>query len=145
MNDIRRTMLWVVFGMSLVMLWDQWQIYNGRQTTFFPSPTPVVAAPGAATSASGVPSAVPQASTAAAGADMAKASTDAVPQGGTVPVAHELVEVKTDVLKLTLDTAGGSVVRAEFLKHVDMADSSRNFVLLDDSKERVYLAQSGLI
>ncbi|OQW86537.1 MAG: membrane protein insertase YidC [Rhodoferax ferrireducens] len=145
MNDIRRTMLWVVFGMSLVMLWDQWQVYNGRQTTFFPSPTPVVASPGAATSASGVPSAVPQATNVASGADIAKASTAAVPQDGSAPVAHELVEVKTDVLKLTFDTEGGSVVRAEFLKHVDMADSSRNFVLLDDSPARVYLAQSGLI
>jgi YidC/Oxa1 family membrane protein insertase len=31
------------------------------------------------------------------------------------------------------------------LKHLDMADRTRNFVLLDDSKDRVYLAQSGLI
>ena len=31
MNDIRRTILWVIFGFSLVMLWDQWQVYNGRR------------------------------------------------------------------------------------------------------------------
>ena len=30
MNDIRRTILWVVFGFSMVLLWDQWQIYNGH-------------------------------------------------------------------------------------------------------------------
>ena len=29
MNDIRRTILWVIFGFSLVMLWDQWQVHNG--------------------------------------------------------------------------------------------------------------------
>ena len=28
MTDIRRTILWVIFGFSLVMLWDQWQVYN---------------------------------------------------------------------------------------------------------------------
>ena len=25
MNDIRRTILWVIFGFSMVLLWDQWQ------------------------------------------------------------------------------------------------------------------------
>ena len=52
---------------------------------------------------------------------------------------------QTDVLKVTFDTEGGSLVRAEFLAHIDMADKTRRFVLLDDSKDRVYLAQSGLI
>jgi YidC/Oxa1 family membrane protein insertase len=37
MTDIRRTILWVIFGFSLVMLWDQWQVYNGKPATFFPS------------------------------------------------------------------------------------------------------------
>ena len=145
MNDIRRTILWVVFGMSLVMLWDQWQIHNGRNTTFFPSPTPVVVASGVPTSPNDVPSSVPQAITAASGADIANATDSFVPQSGTDPITHERVVVKTDVLKVTFDTEGGSVVRTELLDHVDMADSSRNFVLLDDSKDRVYLAQSGLI
>jgi len=38
MNDIRRTILWVVFGFSMVLLWDQWQVYNGHKATFFPGP-----------------------------------------------------------------------------------------------------------
>jgi YidC/Oxa1 family membrane protein insertase len=53
--------------------------------------------------------------------------------------------VTTDVLKLTLDPEGGSLLQTEFLQHVDMADKKRNFVLLNDSKDRVYMAQSGLI
>ena len=28
--DIQRTILWVVFGMSLVFLWDRWQAQQGR-------------------------------------------------------------------------------------------------------------------
>ena len=40
MNDFRRTFLWVIFGISLILLWDQWQIHNGRQPTFFPGSTP---------------------------------------------------------------------------------------------------------
>jgi hypothetical protein len=30
MNDIRRTILWVIFGFSMVLLWDKWQIHNGK-------------------------------------------------------------------------------------------------------------------
>ena len=37
MNDIRRSILWVVFGFSMVLIWDKWQIHNGNQPTFFPS------------------------------------------------------------------------------------------------------------
>ena len=58
---------------------------------------------------------------------------------------RERVVVTTDVLKLTFDTEGGSLLQTEFLQHIDMADKKRNFVLLDDSKDRVYMAQTGLI
>jgi YidC/Oxa1 family membrane protein insertase len=142
MNDIRRTILWVIFGFSMVMLWDQWQLYNGNKATFFPSPVQQVApsktvAPGNNTA--GVPSAAGSAP-----------SVMAVPAGAlAVPVVpsapKERVEVSTDVLKLTFETEGGSLVRTEFLKHTDMADKTRNFVLLDDSKDRVYMAQTGVI
>ena len=37
MNDIRRTVLWVIFGFSMVLLWDQWQVHNGNKATFFPA------------------------------------------------------------------------------------------------------------
>jgi hypothetical protein len=43
MNDIRRTFLWVIFGFSMVLLWDQWQIYNGHKATFFPKPVAATA------------------------------------------------------------------------------------------------------
>jgi hypothetical protein len=41
MNDIRRTILWVIFGFAMVMLWDKWQIHNGSKPTFFPPARPV--------------------------------------------------------------------------------------------------------
>ena len=34
MTDIRRTMLWVVFSMSLVFLWDAWQKHTGHPSMF---------------------------------------------------------------------------------------------------------------
>ncbi|MDE2615394.1 MAG: membrane protein insertase YidC [Burkholderiales bacterium] len=141
MNDIRRTILWVIFGFSLVLLWDQWQIHNGRPATFFPSPA-VKTAPAPQTPASAPAATVPTTTPvlpAGNGSDrIAKTETQA-------PVARERVEVSTDVLKLGFDTEGGSLVHSEFLKHHDQKHPETNVVLFDESKDRVYLAQSGLI
>ena len=30
--DFQRTVLWVIFAMSLLFLWDSWQRYQGRPT-----------------------------------------------------------------------------------------------------------------
>jgi YidC/Oxa1 family membrane protein insertase len=138
MNDIRRTILWVIFGFSMVLLWDQFQVYSGKKATFFPAPvqqTATAAAPPASATA-GVPAAV---------ATPGAVAQAAVPAAAAPAAPKERFEVTTDVLKLTFETEGGSLVRAEFLKYSDTTDKTRNFVLLDDSKDRVYLAQTGVI
>ena len=138
MNDIRRTILWVIFGFSMVLLWDQWQIHNGKTATFFPSAPPAAATAPAASQ----PADVPDALTAAAqGASPSDVPGDAL----AAPVVREKINVTTDVLNLTFDSQGGALVHAELLKYADDADRSKNFVLFDDSAERVYQAQTGLI
>ena len=163
MNDIRRTILWTIFGFSMVMLWDNYQVSIGQKPTFGLSAKPAVVAT--------APAATTTASTAAANASIPSASgslnnatnniatqavnTPATAQNGTVaaPVAaKERFEVQTDVIKLTFDTEGGSLVHSEFVKHVDLEDkaavkagTAKGVVLLDDSKERVYVAQTGLV
>ena len=135
MNDIRRTILWVVFGFSLVMLWDQWQLHNGNKPTFFPSATPPVGATvNSVTDAS--PAAVVTQAPAALPADGAP---------GTQQTQSETVEVQTNVLKLSFDSLGASVTRVELLKHQDVHRPGSNVTLMDNSKERVYLAQTGLV
>ena len=145
MNDIRRTILWVVFGFSMVLLWDQWQIYNGHKATFFPGPVKTAVATNPLTPASGVPTSVPATNSVAGSEQLAGATAALAVNTSAVAVPRERVVVTTDVLKLTFDTEGGSLVQTEFLKHVDMADKSKKFVLLDETKERTYVAQSGLI
>jgi YidC/Oxa1 family membrane protein insertase len=139
MNDIRRTILWVIFGFSMVLLWDQWQVHNGHKATFFPSPTRpgVVAPPAPAASTTGTPV---TSSPAGTGSSQIAAGEAAQPS----PM-RERVEVSTDVMKLIFDTEGGSLVETEFLKHRDLTEKSKNFVLLEQNKDRVYLAQTGLI
>ena len=36
MTDIRRTLLWVVFSMSLFLIWDAWKKHNGQPSFFSP-------------------------------------------------------------------------------------------------------------
>jgi YidC/Oxa1 family membrane protein insertase len=139
MNDIRRTILWVIFGFSMVLLWDQWQIYNGQKATFFPAPTVAnkQVANGAASGASnaGVPTPAAVATANATNAMPAEQHTN----------NKERIEVTTDVLRVQFDTEGGSVSRVEFLTHADLNHPDQNMVLLDDSKDRYYQAQSGLL
>ncbi len=161
MNDIRRTILWVIFGFSMVLLWDQWQIFNGHKPTFFPPATPAASAPapvaGAAGSAS-VPSALPSAGSSAVPASGAAAGVNAVPGTSVASAANgttnatdapalrrEQIVISNDVLTLTFDTEGGTLVRSVFTKYADMHDKTSGFMLLDQSANRVYVAQSGLI
>ena len=135
MNDIRRTILWVVFGFSLVMLWDQWQLHNGKKPTFFPTATPPVVAT-ASSETNDAPNPV------------------ATPTGAVLPVdgapdthqtKNEIIEVQTNFLKLRFDTQGASLIYAELLKHKDVLRPGSNITLMDSSKERVYFAQTGLV
>ena len=140
MNDIRRTILWVIFGFSMVLLWDQWQIYNGHKATFFqgqPAKTEAVAPVAAKTAASDA--SVP------GSAAVAPAPLPGAAEAAATPAASERFTVSSDVLTLRFDTLGGSLVGSEFLKYNDTADHSKRVVLLDDSKDRIYLAQSGVV
>ncbi|NQW94503.1 MAG: membrane protein insertase YidC, partial [Polaromonas sp.] len=143
MNDIRRTILWVIFGFSMVLLWDQWQVFNGQKATFFPSSTQTaksaaVVVPASAGSAD-VPSPV---------ASVVPGSPAAVPAGApsvAPSAARERVVVNTDVLSLTFDSEGGTLVHSAFIKYQDTTNKDQGFVLLDESTNRVYVAQTGLI
>ena len=155
MNDIRRTILWVVFGFSMILLWDQWQISNGRPATFIPpapkaastaNVTPAVAAPTAAAASqanTGVPSSAVPSSTAPLAA--AAGNLPPAPNSAATTPAKELIEVTTDVLKLGFDAEGGTLVRAELLKQRDLVNKEINMVLFQQSKDRLYGAQTGLI
>ena len=140
MNDIRRTVLWVIFGFSMVLLWDQWQISHGQKATFFQGQPVKVAASNVAPAQPASDTSVPAGTVPVAAAAPAAVPTDTAPAK-----AGERFTVSTDVLKLRFDTQGGTLVGSEFVRYGDNADTTKNFVLLDDSKDRVYLAQSGVV
>ncbi len=137
MTDIRRTVLWVVFSMSLLLLWDAWQKHQGKPSLFSPSPAATAPAPAAGASgdsASGVPSA-----TAVAGA--AGSTPAAAPATAAAPVGQQFV-ITTDLVKATFSSVGGNLVQLELLKHLS-DDQKEPMRVLDPA--RAYAAQSGLV
>jgi YidC/Oxa1 family membrane protein insertase len=146
MTDMRRTLLWVVFTMSLVLLWDAWNRHTG-QPTMFGSPTRSAATPasGPAGTAPAAPSAAAVPAPATMGAvPAATAPAGAVPTAATPP-GSELVTVTTDRVKASFDSLGGSQVRLELLAHRDNKDATRNVLLFEQSPKRLYVAQTGLV
>jgi YidC/Oxa1 family membrane protein insertase len=150
MTDMRRTLLWVVFTMSLVLLWDAWNKHTGQPSIFGGPKTTTSAAapagsapptPGALPAAAAVPGAVP----AAAGVPTSIANQAAVPTAPPAPPKGEQVQLTTDRVKATFDSQGGSLVRLELLDYRDAVEPGRNVVLLEQTAKRLYLAQTGLV
>jgi YidC/Oxa1 family membrane protein insertase len=148
MNDIRRSILWVIFGFSMILLWDRWQIHNGNPATFFPSFSQEAKTTTSQATGNTLPTASGQAATAVtSGAVATTTNTSASAAAASTPVAavkSEVIEFKTDLLKLRFDTAGGSIVYAEFLNHKETGSTKNNVLLFDKSSNRNYVAQSGL-
>ncbi len=142
MNDMRRTLLWVVFSMSLFLIWDAWNKHTGHPSLFSPPPATKPAAIGAAPvpAASGIP--VP---TGAASPAPTTASTAPAAPSSAATAASEKIVITTDLVKATFDSKGADLVRVEFLRHHDQVDHTKNMVLLDQSPERLYVAQTGLV
>ena len=120
----------------MVMLWDKWQVYNGHKALFFPSTDKVEIQTGTV-----VDSTVPQVATLVTGEQALSNVENNVPK----VISREKLEITTNVLKLSFDSIGGSLVKAELLAHKDINHPGSNVVLLDDSPTRIYEAQSGLI
>ncbi|MGN6704228.1 MAG: membrane protein insertase YidC, partial [Burkholderiaceae bacterium] len=144
--DMKRTVLWVVFSFSLLMLWDNWMRFNGKPSMLFPTTTTQQAktAPAAAPAPTGD---VPQATHTA---DAANAGKPLPPPGAIAGSAQaakthgELITITTDVMKAEIDTQGGELRRLELLQK-GAANPNENVVLFDASPTRTYLAETGLI
>jgi inner membrane protein oxaA len=145
-SDFQRTILWVILAASVFMLWDNWQVYNGKPS-FFGTPT---AQTETADGKQGTQTpAVP----------VAGAGSEAVAKG--MVQTTKAVQLQNDLLKLNIDEQGAVVTRAELLKEYKEADwtevglagmilgktapKRENIVLFDVTPKHVYVAQSGLI
>jgi YidC/Oxa1 family membrane protein insertase len=139
--DIKRTVLLVVFSLSLLMLWENWNVYNGGPSMFAPEQK-VVSTPSPTSPATTSEQSVPQAS-ASTGANTT--TSNQVPAGAIANPQAERITLSTDLLKVEINTAGGELTRVELLKHKDIANPGKNVVLMETGAGRTYIGQSGLI
>lgn len=125
----------MVFGFSLLMLWDAWQ----RQGA--PKPVAPVAGTIPAGQSAPVPSVAPVPS-----AGPAVPGTVAVPTGATPAATRAATaKVRTDLFVAEISAQGGDIVRLELTRHPDSEDKSKPFVLFDNGGKHLYQAQSGLL
>lgn len=133
--DIKRTVLWVIFFMSAVMLYDNWQRAHGGQSMFFPNVTKTQGA--SSTDASS------GASAASETAALPAASTTA--PANTAPIAQaQLVRFSTDVYDGEIDTRGGTLTKLTLKKEGDGKQPDLFVTLFDHTKDHTYLARTGV-
>jgi YidC/Oxa1 family membrane protein insertase len=136
MDINKRTILWIVFLVSLGFLWNEWMVSKGNPSMFAPPVQEQAAkAPAAAGAKSGVP---------AASAPAVVAGAAALP-GAAAPAGGERITITTDLYKADIDTVGGQLKRLELLQFKNIADHTKNQVLFDANQNKTYLAQTGLI
>ncbi|MEZ0604937.1 membrane protein insertase YidC [Paraburkholderia sp. IW21] len=133
--DIKRTVLWVIFFMSAVMLFDNWQRDHGRPSMFFPSATPTKtvgsAAPGTTT-----PETQP--------ADL-PATNAAAPGNAPAAAQGQLIQFSTDVYNGEIDTRGGTLSKLSLVKQGDGKQPDLVITLFDRTANHTYLARTGLL
>ncbi len=136
-----RSFLWIALAALGFLLWNAWQTDYSRIQSIETARKPIDVerpSPSATTSAE-----LPNASAAPvvpSGSD--NATNEAMPD--TVPSA--LINVRTDVLDLQIDTRGGTISSAKLLQYpVTAGTTTPSVQLLDGSDEHFFVAQSGLI
>ena len=142
-KDMQRALLWAILFTSCFLLWDNYQVYKGEKSFFH---TEAVEQQVAADAASGVPT----------GKDV-DASVPAA-----VAAVKDPVVVETDRMKVTFDREGAAIIGTEMTLIPRQADWTEvglaglildrkpaenlgNVDLLELTKNRTYVAQSGLV
>lgn len=151
--DTRRAILWVIFSVSLLMLWDAYMRHTG-QGSMFGSPVsteaPATPAPagGAISSSGNNPSqaAVPVATPAASTPSNAQTGLPvSAVTGATGAASAERFVLKNSDIEIEVDSLGAKVVKATLLGQLSDAYDAGRVVLFEQTAQRRYEAQTGLI
>ncbi|MDO5102575.1 MAG: membrane protein insertase YidC [Lautropia sp.] len=149
MQQTQKTILWVIFIMSLLFLWDNWQKHNGQPSMFGGQSAQTAqqtqqAANGASNGSAGAEDAtLPGGPTTEAGSSGTVANVPAVPAAKK----GEIIRLTNDVINLDIDTVGGQISRSELLQHVHDTTNpdSGNLVIQSAEKDKFFLGQTGLV
>ncbi|MBB3048680.1 YidC/Oxa1 family membrane protein insertase [Litorivivens lipolytica] len=133
--DIQRTLLIAAIAVLSFMLVVEWAAFRQQEPAAVSAQAeqttaPINATNGNATSLEDIP-------------EVSPATEEAELSSGH---SSDTVSVSTDVLQLTIDLAGGDIVYAALPEHYAEIDTpDEPFVILEQNRQREYIAQSGLI
>ena len=134
--DFKKTILWAVFSMSGLMLYNNWQVHEGKPSLFSGSPANTQTTPDKTASS---PSKV-DVPTQISGAPVV-ASTPAV-NGGAIESAEKFT-LQNDVLVLEISASGANVIDAKLSK--SLTAENKPVELFQYTPTHKYFARSGLI
>jgi YidC/Oxa1 family membrane protein insertase len=150
-----RSFLLLALAFVAYLLWNQWQQDYHTPPKAAPAAAATASIPGSGASTSDA--SVPSVASAPTGANPAPASTatnagsglpsaPAAAKPAAKPMQHgRLITVTTDVLRLTIDTRGGSIVRSALLGYPAKLKSKQSVQLFSDSDSHFFVAQNGLL
>ncbi len=125
--DTKRLVLFVIFSMSILMLWEAWQREQAPKTI-----EPQVAA--AQVQDTSIP------------AQPTETAVDTMVEPSAQLANQQRIKVKTDVYEAEIDTTGGDLRKLTLLKHRAVDSDAENFLLMDDAANPMtYVAQTGLL
>ncbi|MBQ8829184.1 MAG: membrane protein insertase YidC [Burkholderiaceae bacterium] len=142
-SEIQRALLWILFGLSAFMLYDRWEVYNGRPSLLGSETQQVVTKEVNDTPVAKMTEQI-------SSEELIKAVSKA-----------DLVTIETDLVKLEIDPNGATIVRSQLLNEKQQipwtdtglvgmvlgneAKPAEDVVLFNQVKDDTYLAQTGLI
>ncbi len=133
--DFKKTILWAVFSMSGLMLYNNWQVHEGKPSLFGGAPisAPAPADKGATGNKVDVPTQISGTPTIAAAPAV---------NSGAIESAEKFV-LKNDVLVLEISANGANVIDAKLLKA--LTAENKPVELFQYTPNHKYFARSGLI
>lgn len=143
--ETRRLVLLMIFSLSLIMLWDNYQASIGKPTLFgLSTGASTVEQDAAAKQSTGAINDLPNAATQTTSDVPADPNAIAAPAAEIAPTA-QTITVKTDVLELQFSTQGAQLITSKLLDHPAVENPELPVQLFEQSPNRTYVAQAGLV
>lgn len=133
--DFKKTILWAVFSMSGLMLYNNWQVHEGKPSLFggAPASAPVTADKTVAANKVDVPTQI---------SGSPAIATTPVVSSGAIENAEKFT-LQNDVLVLEISASGANVIDAKLLKA--LTAENKPVELFQYTPTHKYFARSGLI
>ena len=139
--DFQRLILFVIFSMSGVFLFQAWQKENAPPAP--PKPVAAISTP-ADKKGDVPPGTVPSAAPATASGAPASAGVPTAPAVAAA-TGGELLTVKTDLADFRINTLGGAIEDVALKQHGDTLDKTKPYHVLLKDQTRMHVAQTGLL